>query len=159
MLEQTAYQSSNVRGVAVEAWHHAAKSASVTAVKEGIVSLPTAAEANALFADFSKQWQTCEGKTQPLQDSVFRLKAKITQVRATGTVLGATVLVGFDSEDPDSDSIPEERAVGVRGNCLVEVEVDLFNAVQSTPGDGESGADTGATEIAQRMMDNVDALN
>ncbi|WP_158090767.1 sensor domain-containing protein [Mycobacterium saskatchewanense] len=160
MLEQIAYQSSNVHGVAVEGWRHATKSASVTAVKEGIVSLPTAAEANTLFAEFSRQWQACEGKTQPLSDSVFRLKAKITQVRTAGSVLGATVWVAFESENSDSDSIPAERAVGVRGNCLVEVEVDLFNAVQSTPlsGDSDAGANSGAIEVAQRLMDNLDAL-
>lgn len=157
MLEQAAYQSGNVKGVAVQAWRHAAMSTVVTEVKEGVVSLPTAADANALFAGFSRQWQNCDGRTQPLSDNIFRLKATISQVHVAGSVVGATVWLALASSSEDADSIPAGRAVGVRGNCLVEVEVDFFNATRSSPR-GQDGIPDSAQDIAQMMMDRIDAL-
>ena len=65
MLQQNVYQSSDVEEVAVETWRHATLPADVTSVQEGVVSLPTAADADALFATFSHQWQKCDGTTRP----------------------------------------------------------------------------------------------
>lgn len=157
MLEQSAYHSGNVKGVAVQAWRHAAVSAAVTEVREGVVSLPTAADANALFAAFSRQWQNCNGRTQPLSDNVFRLTATIDQVRVADSVLGATIWLALASSGKDTDSIPAGRAVGVQGNCLVEVEVDFFNASRSSLR-GQGGIPTSAQDIAELMMDRIGAL-
>ncbi len=157
MLEQSAYHSGNVKGVAIEAWRHAAVSAAVTEVREGVVSLPTAADADALFAVFSQQWRNCNGRTQPLSDNVFRLKAMIDQVRVANSVLGATVWLALASSGKDADSIPAGRAVGVQGNCLVEVEVDFFNASHSSLR-GQGGIPDSAEDIAQMMMDRIGAL-
>ncbi len=158
MLQQSVYQSGSVKDVAVETWRHAAMSAEVTSVKEAVVSLPTAADANALFARFSHQWQKCDGTTLPLPDDMLRLKAKITNVQVATSALAATVSIGFAVPGSDSASIPEGRAIGVRDNCLVEVEVDFFNT--SNPSHEES-ADVKATalHIAQIMMDKVSALS
>ncbi|MGO9041812.1 MAG: sensor domain-containing protein, partial [Mycobacterium sp.] len=76
------------------------------------------------------------------------------------SVLAATVSIGWASPNSDSTSIPEGRAIGVRGNCLVEVEVevDFFNT--SNPSHYESGdINTSAVDIAQAMMDRVSALS
>ena len=157
MLQQNVYQSTNVEHVAVETWWHAASSALVTSVKEGVVSLPTAAEANALFAKFSEQWQKCDGTTMPLSSNVFRLRAKTTNVEVATSIGAATVSMEFASPSPDSGSIPEARAIGVRGKCLVEVEVDFFDA--SNPPHQESGnINAHAGVIANAMMDNISAL-
>jgi hypothetical protein len=157
MLQQNVYQSANVEHVAVESWWHAAHSAQVTSVKEGVVSLPTAAEANALFAKFSEQWQKCDGITLPLSSNVFRLRAKTTDVQVATSVNAATVSMEFALPGSDSGSIPAARAIGVRGNCLVEVEVDFFDA--SNPPHQESGnINAHAVVIANAMMDNVSAL-
>jgi len=129
----------------------------VTSVKEGVVSLPTAADANALFAKFSQQWQKCDGTTLPLPDSMFKLNERITNVEVATSVVAGTVSVGWAPSRPDSTSIPEGRAIGVRGNCLVEVEVDFFNAPDSSH--RQSGTfNTGAVGIAQAMLDNIGAL-
>ncbi len=158
MLEQPVYHSAHVKGVAIEAWRHLGRSAALTEVKEGVVSVPTAADASALFAGFSRQWQNCDGRTQPFPGSLFRLKATISQVHATDSVLAATVRIAFASSSQDAQSIPAARAIGVRGNCLVEVEVDYFNA--SDPSlQGPDGAETSAQDIAQTMMGRISALN
>lgn len=157
MLEQAAYHPGTVTSVAVQAWRHAAVSPALTQVKEGVVSLPTAADANTLFAAFSQQWQSCAGRTQPLPEDVFRLKAMIDQVHVAGSVLGASVWLALASSGADADSIPAGRAIGVRGNCLVEVEVDFFNASHASL-HGQGVIINSAQDVAQTIMDRIGAL-
>ena len=158
MLHQSVYGASNVNDVAVVAWRHAARPAQLTSIKEGVVSLGTAAEAHALFAKFAQQWQSCDGHTVSLPDAVFRLKAEINNVQVAPSVLAGTVLIAFDSGRADPTSIPAGRAIGVRGNCLVEVEVDFFNA-SSRSLDGSSVTNATAFDIAHLMMERVSALS
>ena len=79
MLQQDVYQPGEVRHVAVETWRNAATPVEVTSVKEAVVSLPTAADARALFAKFSEQWRTCDGTTSPLPGSMFRLPIRLSR--------------------------------------------------------------------------------
>ncbi|ORA83192.1 sensor domain-containing protein [Mycobacterium malmoense] len=158
MMQQSVYQSGDVRHVAVESWLHAARSVKVISVREGVVSLPTAADADALFTKFSQQWRNCDGTTLPLPGSTLRLTAKITNVRDVNSVLAATLSMELTLPSSDSAAIPEGRAIGVRGNCLVEVEVDFFNT--SNPSHQGSGdINTSAADIAHAMMDKVSALS
>lgn len=156
MLEQSAYHAGAVKGVAVQAWRHAATSVAVTEVKEGVVTLPTSADAEALFAAFAHQWQNCDGRTQPWSDKLFRLAAAIDHVHVTNSVLGATVWLALAS-NKDAVSVPAGRAVGVRGNCLVEVEVDFFN-VSSSSLPGHVGLPSRAEDIAQLIMARIGTL-
>lgn len=157
MLQQGVYESSDVEEVAVAAWRHATKPADVTDVKEGVVSLPTAADAAALFATFSRQWQECNGAQTSLPGGMFRLKGRITNVQVVDSVVAATVWEGWRSPDPDSVSIPAGRALAVRGNCLIEVEVDFFNSPRpSAHGPGE--INDSAIDVARAMMDRIGAL-
>jgi hypothetical protein len=157
MLQQSVYQSTNVKHVAAQAWRRTAKAEEVTNVKEGVVSLPTAADADALFAKFSQQWQKCDGMTLPLPDSMFRLNDRITNVEVATSVIAATVSVQWAPSRPDSASIPAGRVIGVRGNCLIEVEVDFFHS--SDPSHQQSGTvNTRAVDVAQAMLDKIDAL-
>jgi hypothetical protein len=138
-------------GVAVESWLHAARSVKV-------VSLPTGAAADALFARFAEQRRKCAGTTLPLPGSAVRVTAKITDVRDANSVLVATVSMGLTVPSSDPAAIAEGRAVGVRGNCLVEVEIDFFNT--SNPSHQGSGdVDTSAAEIAHALLDRVSALS
>ena len=158
MLHQSIYGASNVNDVAVQAWRHAARPAQLTSIKEGVVSLGTAAEAHALFARFAQQWQSCDGHTVSLPDEVFRLKAEITNVQVAPSVLAGTIAIAFDSGHSEPTSIPAGRAIGVRGNCLVEVEVDFFNASVRSLGDS-SVTNATAFDIAHLMMERVSALS
>ncbi|MCV7380601.1 sensor domain-containing protein [Mycobacterium alsense] len=164
MLQQNVYPASDIEQVAVETWRHAAAPTAVTGVREAAVSLPTAADADALFAAFSQQWQECDGATTSLPAGVFRLKGTISHVQVSPSVLAATVAIGWTTPksepNPDPDGVRTLRAVGVRNNCLVEVEVDVFNPSRP-PGHlaGESHAiDHSATDIASAMLEKVDAL-
>jgi PknH-like extracellular domain len=161
MLHGSVYPSGEVNDVAVENWRHAVPTVTVTSVKEGVVSLPTTADANALFSSFTEQWQRCDGQAVVLPDAVFRLKATITNVQLAPSILAATVSVAFASSTPD-EAILKGRAIGVRGNCLVEVEVDFFD----TPTNAASGSSQGsgvtngaAVDVAQAMLERVSALS
>lgn len=158
MLHQVVYGASNVNDVAVEAWRHAARDAQLTSVKEGVVSLGSAAEAHALFARFAEQWQSCDGHTVSLPDAVFKLQAAIAHVQVAPSVLAGTLAIALESGHAEPASIPAGRAIGVRGNCLVEVEVDFFNAPPRSL-DGSSVTNATAFDIAHVMMERVSALS
>ena len=94
MLHENVYPSSKVNDVAVENWRHAVMSANVTGVKEGVVSLPTPADANALFSRFAEQWQRCDGQALVLPDPVLRLKATDVYKRQAVEVGGVDDFAG-----------------------------------------------------------------
>lgn len=158
MLQRGVYHSSNVENVALDTWRPDAMTAAVTRVKEGVVSLATPADAEALFATFSRQWRRCDGKTLPFGDGAFRLKMKISDVQVATSVLAATISIELNLPSPDWAAIPEGRAIGVRGNCLVEAEVDFFNTAKLAP-HGPGDTHTSALDIAQVMRDKVSALS
>jgi hypothetical protein len=79
-------------------------------------------------------------------------------VQVAPSVLAGTVAIAFDSPGSDPASIPAGRAIGVRGNCLVEVEVDFFNA-SSRSMQGSSVTNATAFDIVQAMMDRVSELS
>ena len=122
MMERGVYQSGNVKDVALETLRPHTMGGEVTRVKQGVVSFPTAADAAALFEEFSQQWQKCEGQTVPLSSGAFGLGIKVHDVQATTSVVAATVSMDFGLPGWAGGSVPAGRAIGVRGNCLIEVE-------------------------------------
>jgi hypothetical protein len=157
MLQRVVYQAAEVKHVAVESWLHAAKSVKVFSVREGVVSLPTATDAQALFAEFSQRWRQCDNTMLPLPGSTLRLTAKIADVRYADSVLAATLSMQLTLPGSNPAAVPEGRAVGVRGNCVVEVEVDFFNTLNPHQGTGD--INTTPADIAHAMMDKISALS
>lgn len=158
MMQPAVYQSGKVRDVALKTWRPDSEAATVTRVKEGVVSLPSAADANALFATFAKQWETCEDKALPIPGKIFRLKVKVSNVQVANSVVAATISMDFNLPISSGPDIPAARAIGVRGNCLLEVEVDYFNSPGPTV-PGSRDITGSALEIAQVMRDKVSALS
>lgn len=158
MLQRVVYQAAKVKHVAVQSWLHAAKSVKVISVREGVVSLPTAADAQALFAQFSQRWRQCDGTALPLPGSTLRLTAKITDVRDADSVLAATLSMQLTLPGSDPVAVPDGRAIGVRGNCVVEVEVDFFNALNPSH-QGTGDINTTPIDIAHAMMNRISALS
>jgi hypothetical protein len=114
--------------------------------------LPTPKDAAAAFAKFSAQWQGCDGTTLTA-DSVAFARNTISDVRVADSVVAASV-----SMQPPEHSIPysrpEARAVGVRGNYLVEVAVDFYGNDDPTA-QGSGDIKTSAVDIAHAMMDRL----
>jgi hypothetical protein len=118
----------------------------VIAVDEGVVALPTAVEADALFATFAQQWNRCNGKTADYRSQSY----KITDVRVADSVLAATV---------QTSPTPIARAIGVRVNCVVEVKVPFSNDRGSPDRTQSADPETRAIDIARLMMEKVSKLS
>ena len=162
MLQKSVYepdQAAQVKDVASQSWWNNGEPAQVISVLEGVVSLPSAAQARALFAKFSGQWQQCKGTTMTEQNGPISTTTDIDDVRVTGSVLAATnTATSVLPNMPPLRPTPQARALGVRLNCLVEVEVVFFGDRRSSD-PGSANVDTSAVDIANAMMDKVSALS
>jgi len=162
MLQKSVYESAGVKDVAYESWWNNGDPAQVISVMEGVVALPTAAQADALFAKFSQQWRQCNGTTSTEQTGPISTTNVISDVRvadASKTIVAATnTATAVLPNMPPLLPTPQARAVGVRLNCLVEVEVVFFG--DRRPSDpGSANLDTSGTDIAHAMMDKVSSLS
>lgn len=153
LMEKSAYRSADIKDAAGESWLQDGRPARVLSVLEGVVTLPTAADANALFAKFSAQWNHCDGATLTLPAGTITFSDTITDVRVANSVVAATVSI---EEDYAGGQLPDARAIGVRGNCLVEAEVTFYSS-QSPSDQGSGDLHTSAIDIAHIMMEKVSA--
>jgi hypothetical protein len=163
MLQKSVYQPgpqpAQVKDVASVSWWNNGEPAQVISVMQGVVTLPSAAQAEALFAQFSGQWQQCEGTTTTEQTGPISTTNVISDVRVANSIVAATnTATSVLPNMPALQPTPQARAIGVRLNCLVEVEVVFFG--DRRPSDpGSANLDTSAIDIAHAMMDKVDALS
>ena len=163
MLQKSVYQSgpqpAQVKDVASVSWWNNGEPAQVISVMQGVVTLPSAAQAEALFAQFSGQWQQCEGTTTTEQTGPISTTNVISDVRVANSIVAATdTATSVLPNMPALQPTPQARAIGVRLNCLVEVEVVFFG--DRRPSDpGSANLDTSAIDIAHAMMDKISALS
>jgi PknH-like extracellular domain len=159
MLQKSVYESAAVKDVASESWWNNGDPAQVISVMEGVVTLPTAAQAEALFAKFSKQWQQCDGATTTEQTGPISTTNAISDIRIANTVVAATnTATSVLPNMPALRPTPQARAIGVELNCLVEVEVVFFG--DRRPSDpGSANVDTSGIDVAHAMMDKVNSLS
>jgi hypothetical protein len=159
MLQKSVYESSDVQDVASESWWNNGDPAQVISVIEGVVTLPTAARAEALFAKFSRQWQQCNATTTTEQNGPINTTNSISDIRVTNTVVAATnTATAVLPNMPPLRPTPQARAIGVRLNCLIEVQVVFFGDRRSSD-PGSANLDTSAIDIAHAMMDKVSDLS
>jgi hypothetical protein len=159
MLQKSVYASADVTDFASESWWNNGDPAQVISVMEGVVALPTGAQAEALFAKFSKQWRQCSGATTTQQAGPISTTNAIGDIRETDTVIAATnTATSALPNMPPLRPTPQARALGVRLNCIVEVEVVFFG--DRRPSDpGSAKLDSSGIDIANAMMDKVSALS
>lgn len=144
-MQRSAYGSATLKNLGRETWWNASGyHAKVISVIEVVVALAKARDADALFADFSSQWQRCDGTTVTEYSTSGErfLTADISDVRSANSVLSATVQKRIITP------VIHARALGVRVNCLVEDDVAYF----------AKRPDNSAVNIAHRMMDKVSGL-
>lgn len=145
-LQKSAYRSADVKDVARQNWWSAGgRRPKIISVAEAVVELPTAKDADALFAQFAQQWTRCAGKTVTdySADGQRFSSAAISDVRKADSVLSATVRTRVVT------TVTHARALGVRVNCLVDVDVAYFS----------DRPDATAVGLAHRMMDKVSDLS
>lgn len=159
MLQNSVYGSANVQSVASMSWWNDGDPAQVISVIEGVVTLPSAAEAQALFATFPDQWRHCKDRTTTEQTGPISTSTVINDIRVTDSVVAAmNTATATLPNMPDLQPTPQSRAIGVRLNCIVEVEMVFFG--DRRPSDpGSANPDTSAVDVAQAMMDKVSELS
>jgi hypothetical protein len=154
MTVRSAYESAGVKNVARETWWTAGDSGKVISVAEAMVALPTAADAATLFAKFTEQWKSCNGATVTISGGALNFTDEVADVRLDNSVLAATVYVQATGASPGRR--PQARAIGLRVNCLVEVEVAFFS-VQSASDPGTGDPRTSAVDVARAIMEKISA--
>ena len=159
MLQGNVYGPANVQTVATVSWWNDGDPAQVFSVREGVVTLPSAAEAQALFATFPDRWQRCKGQTTNEKAGPIDTTTTIDDVRVIDSVVAATNTATATLPNmPALQPTPQARAVGVRLNCIVEVDMVFFG--DRRPSDpGSANPDTSAVDVAQAMMDKVSELS
>jgi hypothetical protein len=159
VLQKSVYEPSAVKDVMWETWWNDGDPAQVISVIEGVAAFPSAAQAQAQFAKFPQQWQQCKDVTTIEQTGPIKTTTVVNDVRVTDSVVAATNTA--TAELPNMEPLqatPQARAVGVRLNCIVEVEVVFFG--DRNPSDpGSANPDTSAVDIAHAMMKRVDQLS
>nr|WP_278184946.1 MULTISPECIES: sensor domain-containing protein [Mycobacterium] len=155
VAHKDAYASATVQRVAGEYWWGTGVGRVLT-VDEAAVALPTAPDVQTLFAKFSEQWKACDGQTvttPPGSQGGENIVEHIRGVTITDSVLSATL----DMEIQDGDTVPVARAVGIQGNCLVDVLVHFHLPWPDEPGSADPK--TSGIDVARAMMDKASKLS
>lgn len=155
LMQRVTYASAPILETAAETWVHKGDSVKVDSVEQGIVELRTVADANALFAKFTAQWQRCDGTTLMVEPIDIWGADAISDVRVSDSVVAATVSMGSGPHG-GLNAIPEARALGVKGPYLVEVTVEFIPIY--TPADqGNADINTTAIDLTHALMDKLNA--
>lgn len=138
-LQDVVYRDSPVLSVADASWTGGGFDADPVSAYVGVVQMGSAAAARDFFVTTTDRWRRCAGQTVALQrpgGGAGEL-SRVTDVTFDGDVVSATVLhVSAGAEAPTG-----LRAVGVMGDCVVDVEV-----VDPRAG-GDSGAAAAVTGL------------
>jgi hypothetical protein len=159
MLQKSVYDSADVQNVASVSWWNDGDPAQVISVMEGVVALPSAEQAHALFSKFPQQWQRCKGQTTTEETGPISTTTVIDDIRTLDSVVAASNTATATLPNmPALQPTPQARAIGVRLNCIVEVEIVFFGDRQATD-PGSATPDTSAVDVAQAMMEKVSTLS
>ncbi|GJF11842.1 hypothetical protein NGTWS0302_00500 [Mycolicibacterium cyprinidarum] len=138
-LQKVAYGAAPVRSVTSSSWMGGGFDGPPVSASFGVVQMVSAADAQGFFAAMSEKWRRCNGQSVTLlhpgqgADEMSRIGDVVFDDR----VVSATVL--HASGDTGSASV--SRALGVAGDCIVDVEITDPRAA------GELRPATGVTEL------------
>jgi hypothetical protein len=159
MLQKSVYDPANVQTVASMSWWNDGNPSQVISVMEGVVTLPSAAEAQALFAMFPDRWRRCKNQTTTEQTGPISTSTTIDDIRVTDSVVAAmNTATATLPNMPALQPTPQSRAIGVRLNCIVEVEMVFFGDRRASD-PGSANPDASAVDVAQAMMEKVSDLS
>ncbi|OBA58151.1 hypothetical protein A5647_21825 [Mycobacterium sp. 1100029.7] len=152
MMQRSVYESVPVKDAVSETWANDGTAVKVNFVDEGVISFPSPKDAAAAFGKFAAQWQGCDGTTVTTHSLISAGNA-ISDVRVADSVAAASVVM-HPHEHSILASEPVARALGVRGNYLVEVSVQFYGNDDPTAR-GSADINTSAVYIARAMMDRL----
>jgi hypothetical protein len=145
-LQHVVYGASPVRSVASRSWAAGSVDGPSLSGFFGVVQLASPEDAEAFFSAAAGNWQQCDGRTMVLQrgGAAASEQSRITDVRAGEHVVSAVVV----HEAGQGTGRPIQRALGVAGDSIVDVEI-------TDVADARSGGAGGAVDVAQVMLDKL----
>ncbi|CAN3129867.1 sensor domain-containing protein [Mycobacterium sp. smrl_JER01] len=146
-MQEIVYDDSPVQSVATNTWAGGGFDGPPVSGFFGVVQMADPGAAQEFFASLSAQWGRCNGQTVALQSAPHGADeiSMITGVAFDERVLSASVLhTSGGTESPTG-----MRAVGLAGDCIVEVEV-----VDPRP----SGVARPAVAVADAILDKISAV-
>lgn len=153
-FDSTTYRNTHARAVAYHSWDNrnaaGQRPVSFYRMSAGAFALAAPSNASALFYKFADQWQRCRGmstrfsSTPAPDDTLFN----IAQVKPTDAMITAAVIVS-DAVNQAPVSL-NQRALAVRSNCIVDVEVRQMGWRLGDPVSADF-----AVKIATLMLDKV----
>ncbi|WP_197374875.1 sensor domain-containing protein [Mycolicibacterium baixiangningiae] len=145
-LQQVVYGTSSVRSVASRSWAAGSVDGPALSGFFGVVQLASADDAEAFFSAAAGNWQQCDGRTMVLRRGVAGAneQSRIADVRVGEHVVSAVVV----HEAGQGTGMPIQRALGVAGDSIVDVEITDI-------ADARSGGAGGAVDVAQIMLDKL----
>ncbi|AFM18119.1 hypothetical protein Mycch_3379 [Mycolicibacterium chubuense NBB4] len=143
-LQRSVYNGSPVQSVATNSWAGGGFDGPPVSGFFGVVQMTSAVAAQQFFAAATDRWRRCDGETLARHGSgqVVDELSRITDVVFDRRVVSASVLHASDG----TGSPTGMRALGVAGDCIVEVELT----------DPRPSADThGAAGVANLILDKI----
>lgn len=146
-LQEIVYDASPVQSVASNTWAGGGFDGPPVSGFFGVVQMASATDAQEFFASVTDQWRRCNGQTVAVQLPAHGADelSRITDVAFDDHVISANVLHASGG----SGSPTGLRAVGLAGDCIVEVEL-----TDPRP----AGHPQGAVEIADVIVDKIIAV-
>lgn len=146
-LMRVVYESGGVQAAALQDYARFGEGLTVSSAEAGVVRLGSDDAAARTFAAFATRWQVCDGTTVSLHlgGGAGGVGTKVTDVRVDGPILSATII-----NADGTDTFPTEHAVGVAGDCIVDVDVAVTD-----PYPPNRVATTRAVDIVKAMIGKI----
>ena len=140
-LQKVVYDASPVQSVASSSWAGGGFDGPPVSGFFGVVQMTSAAGAQEFFATLTDRWRRCNGQTVVLQQPGQGAEevSRISEVSFDGRVVSASVLHASSSA---------MRALGVVGDCIVDVEIADPRSV---------GGAQPAVAVAELILDKISA--
>jgi hypothetical protein len=158
VLQKKVYQDAQVKGFAAQTWLTNGEPGKVMLVEQGVVALPTAGQADALFGKFATQWQGCAGGT------VTEVSGPVITTDSVGDVqVGDDLIATTITQNVNAPNMPPllpnklSRALGLALNCIIETQVVFFTGRHASD-PGTADPDTSGAELVQAMGRKIDDL-
>jgi len=147
-LMRAVYEQGEVRDVALRDFSGYGKGLTVSSVHTGVVRFASNADAARMFSTFMTRWTACDNITVNVNVTpTSALEWTVTDVRQVGGILSSVVLSG---ETGDQPAFPTEHAVGLAGDCIVDVDVAVTDEVPA-----RRVATTRAIDLVGLIVENI----
>lgn len=128
-LMRVVYERGDIRGVGLQDFSRYGEGLTVSSAHTGVVRFGSEAEAARMFEAFAEQWRYCAGTLVRVQvTATSSLDWTVTDVRQSDGIVSATV---FNGETDRQAAFPVEHAIGLAGDCIIDVDVAVTDAEPS----------------------------